>query len=346
MTNTCEYKKIIDEEEDIEEQVDKPSKQIKVTAKVVSYAPLVTEKSTGGSTLGAWVGGMLGLLLFGPIGMILLAFGGWFFGPKRSSRGSCYSCCCKCTLITLISLFLLTLVAGLGFAYFYFAWVPYAVQEMTVPTPSSSSPTPFPIVNMTDAELKAFMDRIEVFVENVKAGETPAQDLVLTQDELNGAVGHIDYFHGNFMVTLHKDVMKEEFNLPVDMLPGGNGRSFVGFDRLQILDDAVAYEITTEAKHEDLFNGPLFFVQLQYLITQIKNEEQYGEKMLMLFLQKGSIFGQEAPKDFIEQHQNLMQYLYQQNDPDMQDSIREILAHVESVSIEEGKIVVKAVRSN
>merc|ERR1711865_1370240 len=121
----------------------------------------------------------------------------------------------------------------------------------------------------------------------------------------------------------------------------------------------------------------LFFAKIQYLITNSMTDEFEGI-MLNLFLEKGSIFGQDAPQDFIDEHQNLLDYLYyptdhhdhhhdhhdhhdkhndhhdkhrdhhnhHDDDDDIDvEAIRNVIANIESVSIEEGRIVVKA-RSN
>ena len=85
----------------------------------------------------------------------------------------------------------------------------------------------------------------------------------------------------------------------------------------------------TAATHQDWFDGPLLFARIQYLVS--------GENLLELYLTKGSFFGQEAPKEFIDQHKNLLDDL--SNDPDAEDA-RTIMERIERVTIEEGKIVV------
>jgi len=93
----------------------------------------------------------------------------------------------------------------------------------------------------------------------------------------------------------------------------------------------------TAATHEDWFDGPLFFAQLQHLVSENKYDE--GKKMLELFLEKGPFFGQEAPKDFIDKRQNLLQDLYREKDEDTKAAVA-VLEGIEHVAIEDGMIVV------
>ncbi|CAB9517292.1 expressed unknown protein [Seminavis robusta] len=282
MSNDPElYKKLVDDEEDVEEQMKKP---------------LVTAKAT----------------------------------PKSSFR---MPCVCKCLLITTTVFFSLTLAAGVG-GYF---WMKDFVDHFTVTTPSPD----FPVVDMTGEELQVVEDRVKLFVDQLVAGEHPAEDLTVTQDEINGFIGHSDYLRGNAMVTLHKDIIKEEYSFPTWMLPGGKDRYFVGHDYMKLNEEtnSIEMEMETAAKHSDWFDGPLYFAQLQWLVT--KNKQDEGKTMLQLFLTKGSFFGQEAPQDYIEKRENLLKSLYEEADCEDAKAARAVIAGIEHVVIEEGKIIVK-----
>merc|ERR1711865_402601 len=198
--------------------------------------------------------------------------------------GGC-PCWCKCIGITML---MFSLLAIMGM-YFAFTRLKYVVEELTVET---DSPQKFPIVDMSEPELANVIDRVNSFVD----GDT--EDLVLYQDEINGFIGHSDYLRGNFMITLHEDRVVEEYSLPMDVL-GFDGRYFVGRDYLALDEgkNIVEIKMETKASHEEWFDGPLFFVQLQYLITKIKDDK--GQNMLALFLEKGSFFGQSIPQEVI-----------------------------------------------
>ncbi len=254
---------------------------------------------------------------------------------KKPVRKGCLSCCCKCMLFTMV-VFTLLGVLALGCAY---SFLDDVVQHLTVQT---DSPKKFPIVKMSDAELQEIIDRVQDFVIDVEDEQKDIQDLVLTQDEINAFIGHSDYLRGNLMLTLHKNRIVEEYSFPMDIL-GYNDRYFVGNEYLALRSDGqkdlLEMKMETEATHEDWFDGPLYFMQFQYLITKSKEDE--GESLLKLYLEQGKFFGQDVPEDVIDQHQNLLEDLYDADDDDV-ETIREIISGIESVSIEEGKVVVKA----
>lgn len=235
-------------------------------------------------------------------------------------------------------LFALLGIFVVGYVYSCLSQV---VEDFTIET---DSPKKFPIVHMSDDELEQIADRVEDFVDHI-LDEENVEDLVITQDEINAFIGHSDFLQGNLMVTLHKDRIMEEFSIPMDIL-GFNNRYFVGNDYLELKNDGqkdiVEIEMETEATHENWFDGPLYFLQLQYLIT--KNKEDEGRNMLNLYLEKGSFFGQTAPQEIIDQHVDLMKELYDCHEEDCDDleDMLDVISGIESVSIEEGKVVIKA----
>merc|ERR1712157_278849 len=105
-------------------------------------------------------------------------------------------------------------------------------------------------------------------------------------------------------------------------------------------DFLLEMKVETEAKHEDWFDGPLMFLQLQYLIK--KSKEDAGQTIMELFLEKGSFFGQEASDDFVNERVNLLEGLYEPENADDLEDFLKVVNRIERVSIEEGKLVVKA----
>lgn len=244
-------------------------------------------------------------------------------------------CCCKCMGITMFLFMLL----GVGIVAYAYSYLDVIVEHFTIET---DSPQKFPIVHKSDEELQKIIDRVQDFIDDVHDEADNIKDLVVTQDEINAFIGHSDFLRGNFMVTLHKDRYVEEFSIPMEIL-GYNDRYLVGNDYVALKSDGkkdlVEMKFETEADHEDWFDGPLYFMQLQYLITKSKEDE--GKNMLELYLEKGSFFGQIFPQEIIDQHENLLQDLYDADDDDV-DMIRDVISGIESVSIKEGKVVVKA----
>jgi hypothetical protein len=249
---------------------------------------------------------------------------------KSEPKSSRVPCLCKCFLIVVALFTALTLFVG---AYAYMMTKDF-VEHLTVTNPLPK----FPVVDMTEAERAVVQDRVSLFVDSLIAGGHPLDDLTLTQDEINGFICHSDYLRGNMMVTLHKNTIKEQYSLPMAMLPGGTGRFFVGEDHVTIDEGKkmIEMEMETAATHEDWFDGPLFFTQLEYLVTKNKRDE--GKTMLELFLTKGSFFGQAVPQDFIDKREDLLADLYED---DGDKAARAVIEGIERVVIEDGKIVVK-----
>jgi len=214
-------------------------------------------------------------------------------------------------------------VTGMIFMVVAYSVLNGTVKQLTVTTPHEK----FPIVQMTDRELEDVKDRIELFVDELMSKNPMIDPLVVTQDEMNGFIGHSDFLRGNMFVTLKDRGMEEEYSLPTEWLPGGKGRFFVGNDHLKIDGDQVEIEMETVATHDDWFDGPLLFAQLQYLVRD-------NTDMLELYLTKGSFFGKKAPEDFVEERQNLLEYL----NPGM--DVHTILEGIEYVIIEDGKITI------
>eukprot|EP00536_Pseudo-nitzschia_multiseries_P011621 jgi/Psemu1/308384/fgenesh1_kg.406_\ len=240
-----------------------------------------------------------------------------------------------------MAIFAIFSLLTIGFAYVQLKDV---VKHLAIET---DSPRKFSIVKMSDLQLRLVEDRVTSFIDAVADGiVSDLDDLVITQDEINGFIGHSDYLRGNVMITLHENRFEEEFSLPLDVI-GFGGRFFDGSDYVA-LDGAttdtkkntIEMKFETAATHEDWFDGPLFFAQLQYLVTKSKDDE--GQGILELFVEKGSFFGQKIPQEIIDDHQNLLEDLFDVDaDDDSVEFARNVIKGIESVAIKEGSIVVK-----
>ncbi|KAG7339147.1 hypothetical protein IV203_020090 [Nitzschia inconspicua] len=94
------------------------------------------------------------------------------------------SCLMKTLCWILVVFFVLTaLIAG---AMFF--WTRNVVQHLTV----TESQT-FPIVDMSDTEIDYLGSRVKIFMDQLLLQKVPQEDLVVTQDEINGLLGHSDY---------------------------------------------------------------------------------------------------------------------------------------------------------
>jgi len=327
-------KKLIDDDDDVLEDIELQKKNHNKKSPVLIATAIVVSDPKKGVTSRRKAGGR----------------------SKGGSSSSC-PCWCKCIGWTMLVFTLLSFfIVGCAFVWLN-GMLKEAVEQFTIESPLPK----FEIIDMSDLEQNIVKDRVMLFVEQLSAPKTTTttngepraliNDLVLTQDEINGFIGHSDYLRGNMMVSFHNNLIEEEYSLPMDVL-GYDGRYLVGNDYVKLGTDeelnnknTIEMKMTTAATHEDWFDGPLFFAKIQYLITNSMTDEFEGI-MLKLFLEKGSIFGQDAPQDFIDEHQNLLDSLYHPTDHYHDDhddeAIRNVIANIKSVSIEEGKIVVQA----
>jgi len=257
---------------------------------------------------------------------------------------SCLKCMCKCFGITLLTF---TLAITLISVYIY-SQLDHILDEFTVDTPQK-----FPVVEMPETELRKVLARVDSFFDSVIDGERDIKDLVLKEEEINGFIGHSDFLRGNLMVTLHENIIFEYFSIPTDQLGLGKhyfvGDNYVKLHNGEYGEDAgglLEMKIETEAKHENFFDGPLIFMQLQYLIKESKKDE--GQTMLELFLENGSFFGQAASQEVIDKRENLLESLYARENEDDEDiqQVLKVVNGIKRVVIEEGKIVVKAQHNN
>lgn len=259
---------------------------------------------------------------------------------KMKSRKGC-PCWCKCIGFTMLTFVFLGIMV-MSWAYSVFTEV---VEELTIET---DHPQKFKIVTMSEEELDEVQSRVENFFDNVMEEKADIKDLVITEDEINGFVGHSDYLRGNLMITLGEHVIFEEFSLPMDIF-GFQNRYFAGHDSIvlknQVAQDGSYYyqkkniiemNFETTATHEDWFDGPLLFLQLQYLITMSKEDE--GQKLFELFLEKGYFFGGWVSQEVIDERHNIMEDFHGE---DCEEVLQKLANGIDSVSIERGKVVIK-----
>jgi len=242
-------------------------------------------------------------------------------------------------------------LVGCGYVYLNL-FLKEMVEEFTIE--SSVPPAKYDVVDMSELERNIVVDRVKSFVEELAEDGSVSENsqLVLTQDEINGFLDHSDYLRGNMMISFHENIIEEEYSLPMDVL-GYNDRYFVGKEYVKVDGSAadgknddpngtVELKWTTAATHEDWFDGPLMFAQLHYLITNNDNEDGM-QKVMSMFLDSGTFFGQNVSQELIDERYDLLESLYAADCKDKNvEYIRNVISGVESVSIEEGRIVVKA----
>mmetsp|Transcript_853 Transcript_853/g.1039 ORF Transcript_853/g.1039 Transcript_853/m.1039 type:complete len:331 (-) Transcript_853:91-1083(-) len=319
------YKKITNHDEDDDIEVQKES--IKLSKTSNSFLSSIV--------IASGIGALLGGLFCGTGGLVIGAVLGYFISKYRA---------CKCLMITAAVLLITNLILLVVFLSVGYFWTKDVVEHLTVSTPSPA----FPIIKMADSELAVIKDRVSLFMDELQNPLGPSEDLIMTQDEINGIIGHSDYLRGNMMVTLHSNIIEEEYSLPMNMLPGGKNRYFVGSDYMKIkkekndeddvlVNTSIEMKMETAAEHKDWFDGPLFFARLQYLVA--KNDHSDFKEISELFLQSGYFFGHQASEEYINKRENLFQYICHCDDC---ENIQAAYDSIQDIVLEEGKIIIKA----
>ena len=331
---------------------------------------------------------------------------------SKHYRSKKRSACTWCLYVTaaLFGLFLLLSTMAVIAGY---TWTKHQVIRFTSTNPGDA----LPIQPLPAKELELVKDRVKLFVDTILADQIPTpQDLILTQQELNGFLAHSDYFRGNAFVRIINEQQEEQqqqqvqqqrihgtskkssennnsnnnnddgnnhhaklfldMSLPVDNLPGGKGRYFVAAAYLDIQhldangdnnkddnDDEsqnaawVTTDLDTKYSIPDLDNDNLslwhaemtMYWQNEKETQQQQQQQQHHhreQKTLVMNVEHGNFLHWIVPQDFVDQRQNLMDYILYNDDDDDHDHdcemVRKIVQGIDSVTLEEGRIVIHA----
>lgn len=143
-----------------------------------------------------------------------------FLGTETQSQtpGSGKGCLWGCLIA--IGLFVVgILCTGIGGYYFLNSQITKYTAEKAVELPT---------VEFTEEQLAELDTRVESFREQLNAGETLAEDLVLTADEINALIAKDENLRGKVFVKIEDNQVKGDVSFPLDDLPFGKGRFFNG----------------------------------------------------------------------------------------------------------------------
>jgi hypothetical protein len=252
---------------------------------------------------------------------------------RRGKKGK--SCLTWCLIIAgvLIALNLLLATVVSTMAFF---WMKREVVRFTV-----TERLDLPIHALRDLELDLVKDRTMLFIDTLKAGQVPADDLTLSVDEFNGFIAHSDFLKGNAFATISENKVSVDLSLPAYFLPGGKNRFLVANWFVSVLHPVEDKALIT-TKFETFspvkgLDGPLLYGQfLAYWQSQNDSE-------LVMNLQSGKFMQWIAPKTFIDEKRNILEDIY---DDDDCAHARRIIEGIHGVSIDiNGAIVIRAKRS-
>jgi hypothetical protein len=257
--------------------------------------------------------------------------------PRFRKRGRSCLTWCLIIMAIMVALFMLVITITVAMAY---GWMRHEVIRFTV-----SEPLDLPIHELPPLELEGVKFRAKVFFETLKAGQVPADDLTLSVGEFNGFIAHSDFLRGNAYASISENEVSVDLSLPVDYLPGGNGRYFtanwyVGVSQPLKDKTLITTKLETYSPVKDI-DGPLLFGEfLAY--WQITNDQE-NDQELVVNLQSGQFLKWIAPKEFIDEKDNLLEDICDNDDCTEADRIME---GIRGISIDRnGDIVIQAERS-
>eukprot|EP00980_Cylindrotheca_fusiformis_P021324 scaffold8212_cov93-Cylindrotheca_fusiformis.AAC.4 len=251
---------------------------------------------------------------------------------KHHNKKSCCEKCCVTTIkVIFVLLFAFILMASFASIRAY-KWISKEVQHWTVTEPNRSIPT----ADVSRAEQALFKARAELFWQTIQAGKKIPKDFVATARNINGLIAESDFLRGNAYTELHSNEVQISVSLPADGLPGGEGRFLVGTEIFTWNPETSMLHLTMNPMDE---NGEKFY-DLTFSLE--KNEDDDNNRLTMELV-SGQILEWTVPQEFIDEHANLLDGIYQ---CDCHDEgckrTRKFLEALTGVELEEDKIVVQA----
>lgn len=162
---------------------------------------------------------------------------------------------------------------GVGSVWFY---------NQQIAKYTSDKARPIPVVEVSDEHIGQLEARLEAFQETIEKGDTPEQ-MVLSAEDVNALISKNEDLRGKVFVTIEDGLVEAEVSVPVDSLPGGQGRYFNG-------------SVSVNASLED--------------------------GVLIVTLQDAEVNGQPVPEEYMRQirKENLAKDMYK--DPDVAKRLR------------------------
>jgi hypothetical protein len=249
--------------------------------------------------------------------------------PTRKNKGNCSRRrCIKKILKKVVQVMFVMFLVFATIATFAgiraYKWMAVEVQHWTVTEPNS-----LPTVDVSEAEVELFKMRAKLFWDTIQAGKIP-KDFIASATNLNGLAASSDVLRGNAFAEMKTNEFKISVSLPADDLPGGKGRFLVGTETITWDPETSMLRL----KMEPMDDTKETFYDLQFSLTK-----QTDGKTLNLQVVSGEAFGWTVPQDFIDEHNNLLEDLY---DCDCHDKdckrTREFLEGLE-ISVEDDQVV-------
>jgi len=216
--------------------------------------------------------------------------------PVKVKRSFFWRTCLCYSLAILLGLVLLTFTGT-------YLWTRHQVRRFTI-SGADGVPT-FASHPLPREDLVVVMDQAKLFYDTLRAGRTPENDLVLTQESWNGFIADSDYLNTHAAVEIKENHFQVDLALPVDQLPGGKGRYFVATGTVQVDDDTTtestrfAVTLTPRDPVPDLDHDTL-------LLGKFVVKRDDPNDIPVLQATYGQLLNGVIPDEWLQQHPNLL----------------------------------------
>ena len=274
-----------------------------------------------------------------------------FSFASSSSKGKTTFKPLRCLCKTLIVIVVLLTILMMTFAIGSFAWARHQVRRITVPASKDMPQPPLPVAPIPQAELEVIKDEAKLFWDQLRADMEPTNDLIITEEQLNGLIASSDYLRGHAFVTLADNQWHMDLVLPANKLPGGRGRYFMGDTHVHTEPNEEGTRVTTQITPKYHIRGLDYSTILNGQFWAYFTPDSFtGLPLPVVNMEFGQFLNWVAPQDWIDRKENLLdcnRVDKHDDDFDRRDcqELMSVLGRLESISLQDGQIVLTPRRS-
>jgi len=245
----------------------------------------------------------------------------------RCKAKKCVKSCCKIIIKSLLVLFMLMAVVGSIVAYKAHNFVAREVLEWTV-----TEPAILPIVtDVSTSDLEFLKKEAKAFFEGIEHGKN-VDDFVVSAATFNGFAANDHDLRGNLYGEMDENKFSVHVNWPMNDFPGGKGRYLVGVATLLWDPESSILHMKMQPENPTVYDKDFF--DFKFYLTQRE------DKTLNLEMISGKFLEWTVPQDFIDEHINLVDDLYNCDCHEKDcKHMRKFVLGLEEISIERNQVV-------
>merc|ERR1712226_232630 len=253
--------------------------------------------------------------------------------PKGITKGRCLKFC----LYTMAVLFGLTVAVGM----ITYAKVSTLVKRWTTEYPYAEE---IPITNIPDEQLQVLLDEGKLYVDLILANQERS-DFVVKESDINGFISKSDHLRGNMYISINPNEVTALQSLPMNYLPGGQGRFLVGKTTLSFDVEESIFRM----KMVPLDNSN---VDQPYIDVRLRLSFGHDHGITRIAILSGQFLDWTIPQDFIDRQIDILEIIKQKCahhhkqheghshlQKPIADSITNILSEFNGLELDKGQMV-------